>query len=141
MSSYIGRNNIFEEFFRELSPGFLIKPLQSENLPQLNQIRLDIGESDELYTIEAEVPGMAKDAIRITIDGNTVHLKAEQAKEETRSSDSWIKKERNYGAISRSVTLPKLIDSLHATARYDNGILTLSLPKAVPTVSRELKID
>lgn len=141
MSSLISRSSLFDDFLKDFTPGFLVKPLQSEALPSPGQIRMDVKESDETYTIEAEVPGVAKEAIHVTIDGHTVTIKAETKQEETRSGESCLRSERYYGAVSRSLTLPAGINSQQAKAHYDKGVLTLSLPKSTSSTARELTIQ
>jgi HSP20 family protein len=141
MSSLISRSNLLDDFFKDFAPGFFVKPLQSEALPSPGQIRMDIKESGEAYTIEAEVPGVAKDAIHVSLDGNTVTVKAEVKKEESRSGESCLRSERYYGAVSRSLTLPANINSEKAKAHYDQGVLTLTLPKSSPGTTRELTIQ
>ena len=79
MSSLISRSGLFDDFFKDFAPGFFIKPLKGETFSSPGQIRMDIKESGEAYTIEAEVPGVAKDAIHVSLDGNTVDAQLEQA--------------------------------------------------------------
>ena len=141
MSSLISRSSLFDDFFKDFASGFFIKPLQGETLPTPGQIRMDVKESAEAYTIDAEVPGIAKEAIHVTIDGSTVTLKAEVKKEESHSGESFLRSERYYGAVSRSLTLPVSINSQQAKAHYDKGVLTLTLPKSSPSTSRELTIQ
>ena len=83
MSSLISRSSLFDDFIKDFTPGFFIKPLQGETLPSPGQIRMDVKESGEAYTIEAEVPGIDKEAIHVTVDGNTVTVKAECKQEQT----------------------------------------------------------
>ena len=141
MSSLISRSSLFDDFFKDVAPGFFVQPLQAEALPSAGQIRMDIKESDADYTIEAEVPGVPKEALHVSIDGNTVTVKAELRKQETRSGESFLRSERCYGAVSRSLTLPAAINSQQAQARYDKGVLTLTLPKSSPGSARELTIE
>lgn len=141
MSSLISRSNLLDDFFKDFSPGFFIKPLRGELLPAAGQIRMDIKESGDTYTIEAEVPGVAKEAIHVSIDGHTVTVKAEVHKEASRSGESFLRNERYFGAISRSLTLPTTINSQQAKAHYDKGVLTLTLPKATPGSAQELTIQ
>ena len=141
MSSLISRSSLFDDLLKDFTPGFFVKPLQGEQLPSPSQIRLDIKESGENFTIEAEVPGVAKDALHVAIDGNTVTIKAEAKQEETRSGESCLRSERYYGAVSRSMTLPANINSEQAKAHYDKGVLKLTLPKLSPSSTRELTIQ
>lgn len=141
MSSLISRSNLFDDFFKDIAPGFFIKPLQSETLAAPGQIRMDVKETTDAYTIEAEVPGIPKEAIHVSIDGNTVTIKGEVKKEENQSGESFLRSERYYGATSRSLTLPASIDHQKAQAHYDKGVLTLKLPKSSPSSTRELTIQ
>jgi len=141
MSSLISRSNLFEDFFKEFSPGFFIKPLQGNLLPSPVQIRMDVHESDAAYTVEAEVPGVAKNDIHVTLDRQSVTLKAEVQRESSRSDQSCLHSERHYGAVSRTLTLPCAIDSQKAKAHYDKGVLTLTLPKSSPSSAQELAIE
>ena len=141
MSSLTQRSSLFDDFFKDFTPGFFVKPLQSESLPAPGHIRMDVKESPEAYTIEAEVPGMAKEAIHVMVDGNTVTLKAEVKKEESSKGESFLRSERYYGVTSRSLTLPAAINSQQAKAHYNQGVLTLNLPKASPSSTRELTIQ
>ncbi len=141
MSSLINRSSVFDDFLKDFAPGFFVKPLQGDTLPAPGQIRMDIKESGDAYTIEAEVPGVPKEAIHVTIDGNTLTVKAEVKQEENRSGESYLRSERHYGAVSRSLTLPAAIDSPKAQAKYDKGVLTLTLPKSTPSATQELTIQ
>lgn len=141
MSSLISRSNLFDDFFKDFTSGFFVKPLPGEALPSAGQIRMDVKESSEAYTIDAEVPGVAKEAIHVTVDGNTVTVSAEVKKEESRTGESFLRTERYYGAVSRSLTLPAAINSQQAKAHYDKGVLSLTLPKSSPGTTRELTIQ
>ncbi|MGQ9724907.1 MAG: Hsp20/alpha crystallin family protein, partial [Tepidimonas sp.] len=129
MSNLIPRRmSLFDEFFRDLAPGFFIRPLHGDPLPQ--QIKVDIAESDQAYTLSAELPGVNKDAIHVTVENNVVTLSAEVRQEDVkREGEKVLHSERYYGAISRSFALPGDVDETNASARYENGVLTLTLPK------------
>jgi len=141
MSSLISRSSLFDDFFKDVAPGFFIKPLHGEALPSAGQIRMDVRESGDAYTIEAEVPGIPKEAIHVTVDGSTVTLKAEVKQESSHAGESCLRSERYYGAVSRSMTLPAPINSQTAKAHYEHGVLTLTLPKSSPTTAKELSIQ
>lgn len=141
MGSLISRTGLFDDLLKDFAPGFFIKPLQGEALPSAGQIRMDVKESDETYTIEAEVPGVPKEAIHVTVDGHTVTLRAETQQEKSRSGESYLRSERYYGAVSRSLTLPCAINAQQAKAQYDKGVLTLTLPKTSPSTTQELTIQ
>ena len=141
MSSHISRSSLFDDFFKDFAPGFFVKPLQGDGLPSPGQIRMDVKESPEAYTIEAEVPGVAKDAIHVKVDGNTVTVQAEVKQVSSQSGESCLRSERYYGAVSRSMSLPVPINSQRAQAHYEHGVLTLKLPKSSPSRTQELTIQ
>lgn len=142
MSSLITRGSLFDDFFRDMSPGFYIRPLHGDALPAPTQIKVDVTENDQGYTVQAEVPGVAKEDIHVSIDGNVVTLSAEIKQTDTQTSDDKVlRSERYFGAVSRSFQLPADIDQDTAKAKYDNGVLSLTLPKKKAGASQRLNIE
>jgi HSP20 family protein len=142
MNALIGRGGLLDEFFKDVNPGFYIRPLHGDPLPSPSQIRIDVKENEAAYTVHAEVPGVAKEDIQVAIDGNLVSLRAEVSqKDEQTRDDKLLRSERFYGAVERSFHLPMEIDSTLAKARYDNGVLTLTLPKKQGAQTRRLTIE
>lgn len=141
MSNLIPRRmSLFDEFFRDLAPGFYIRPLHGDPLPQ--QIKLDVSESDNAYTIEAELPGVNKDAISVTVENNVVTISAEVKQEDTkREGDKVLHSERYFGSVSRTLALPGDVDESQANAKFENGVLTLTLPKKVAVAGKRIRIE
>ena len=139
LTSFGGRS-LFDDFFRDVAPGYFIKPLHGDPLPA--QIKVDVKETDKAYTVLAEVPGVAKEDIHVSLDGNVVTLRAEVKQHDSEARDEKVlRSERYYGAVSRSFQLPMEIDQAQSSARYDNGVLTLTLPKKLTGGSQRLVID
>ena len=104
-------------------------------------IRLDIAETDKDYQIKAEIPGVSKEDIDVRIEGNQVTLSAEVRREKQEKDDGRVlRSERAYGYASRSFTLGCPLDDVKADARYENGVLTLSIPKKAEAAGRKLSI-
>ena len=142
MNALMTRGGLFDEFFRDMSPSFLVRPLHGDPLPSPAQIKVDVKENDKAYTVQAEVPGVSKDEIHVSLDGNVVTLRAEVKQEDRQGSDEKVlRSERYYGAVSRSFQLPMDIDQAQAKAKYDNGVLTLTLPKKLANGSQRLTIE
>jgi HSP20 family protein len=122
-------SSLFDEFFRDFSPGFYVQPLHGDPLPQ--QIKMDVKEREGAYEIQAEIPGVKKEDIRVDLDGNVLSLQAEIKQEDRQEKEGgkMMRSERYYGSVSRSIALPADIDEAGAKARYENGVLTLTLPK------------
>lgn len=133
MNALISRGSLLDDFFRDVAPGFYVRPLHGDPLPNPGQIKVDVKEADGAYTVHAEVPGVQKEDIHVTIDGNVVTLSAEVKQHDDSSKDERIlRSERYYGSVSRSFQLPVDIDEAKSVAKYDNGVLMLTLPKRLP---------
>ncbi|MEJ6003339.1 Hsp20/alpha crystallin family protein [Paucibacter soli] len=142
MSSLITRSHLFDDLLRDINTGFYVRPLHGDPLPSPDKIKIDVKESPELFTVHAELPGVNKNDIKVAVDGNMVTVSAEVKQFDARSRDEKsLREERYFGTVSRSFQLGTEVDEGHASARYENGILTLSLPKKQGTGSRQLKID
>lgn len=133
-----------------LSPfGRFDQLLENLDLPLLRgleaspRIKMDVVESKDSYKVHAEIPGVNKDDIRVSIDGNTVTITAEvKDSKEMKEGERVVQSERYYGRESRSFTLDRDVDDSKAKARYDNGVLELDLPVlANPRSGRSLSID
>ncbi|OHX14119.1 Hsp20/alpha crystallin family protein [Chromobacterium sphagni] len=122
------RHSLFDEIFRDFTPGFLVKPLHGDALPA--QIKMDIKETEQAYQVAAELPGVGKEDIQVEIDGALVTIKAEVKQfDQDLQEQRPLRSERYYGMVSRSFQLPQDIDRETAAARFDNGVLNLTLPK------------
>lgn len=142
MNSLITRGSFLDDFFRDLAPGFYVKPLHGDPLPNPGQIKVDVKETDKGYTVQAEVPGVRKEDIHVHVEGNVVTLRAEVKQQDSSKDDKMLRSERYFGAVSRSFQLPVDIDQDQAKAKYDNGVLTLTLPKKLSSGgAQRLTID
>ena len=129
----------FDDSFDELLRGFFVRPMAFEGAPQAVQaIRIDVAEDEKAYTVHAEIPGVKKEDIHITIDADQVAISAETRKErELRQGERVLRAERHYGKVSPAFTLGQAVDDEKAVAKYADGVLELKLPKkAVASVKR-----
>jgi HSP20 family protein len=146
MNSLISRGSFLDDFFRDAAsgfPGFYVRPLHGDPLPTPAQIKVDVKEGETAYTVHAEVPGVAKEDIHVSVDGNMVTLRAEvkQHDETKGDNDKPLRSERYFGAVSRSFQLPTDVDHYEARAKYDNGVLTLTLPKKAGARLHQVAIE
>ena len=142
MAGLIARGGLLDEFFKDVNPGFYIRPLHGDPLPSPSQIKVDIKEGDGAYTVFAEVPGVAKEDIQVSLDGNVVSLRAEVTqKDEQTKDDKLLRSERFYGSVERSFQLPADIDATQAKAKYESGVLTLTLPKKQGGQTQRLTVE
>lgn len=143
MNPLIPRAHLFDDFFRDINQGFFIKPLHGDQLPAPSQIKIDVKESDHDFTVLAEMPGVAKEDIHVSLENNVVSLRAEIRQQDQQSKDQrYLRVERYFGEVARSFQLPTEIDVAEAKAKYDNGVLTLTLPKKKNAQrNQKLRID
>ncbi|MEK9776651.1 MAG: Hsp20/alpha crystallin family protein, partial [Quisquiliibacterium sp.] len=94
------------------------------------------------YTVHAEMPGVAKDEIQVEIDGNRVSISGEVRRENVeKDGERLVHSERYFGSVARSFTLASEIDDDKSQARFENGVLTLTLPKRAAASSRKLQVN
>jgi HSP20 family protein len=133
VSAFDPLDEVLSGFFRPVS-------LTRENSQA--QIRMDVRENTNSYVVHAEIPGVNKEDIHVTIDGSQVSLSAEIRREnETRDGERALRSERYYGKLSRTFVLESEIDEAQAEARYNNGVLELVLPKKAQTSAKKLTIN
>ena len=83
-----GGRSLFDEFFRDVSPGYFVKPLHGDALP--SQIRVDIKENEKAYSVQAEIPGVSKEDIHVSLDGGVVTLSAEIRQQDSQASNDQV---------------------------------------------------
>ncbi|WP_347469543.1 Hsp20/alpha crystallin family protein [Burkholderia stagnalis] len=123
----------------------LFRPLRGLSLPdepEFASMKIDVTENDSAYLVKAELPGVAKNDIEVQVTGRTVSInaKVERSKEQ-KEGERVIRRERYSGAISRSFSLADEVDEATATATYQDGILSLTLPKKAPVGQKKLTIS
>jgi HSP20 family protein len=127
----------FDDAFR----GFLRPWLEREGTVAPS-IKIDLSETDGAYQIKADLPGVRKDDIDIQIDHNRLTLSATVRKESTAEKQGRvIRSERQVGRTSRSLWLDKAVDETKARARFENGVLELTLPQRAVDATRKIAID
>lgn len=125
----------FDDLFR----GFFA-PVRGDR--QSVSIKVDVAEKEGAYVVRAEIPGVAKDDIQVSIEGNQVTIGAEVKREtENKDGERVLHTERYYGNAFRSFTLPAELDESTSVAKYENGVLELTLAKKPALAGRRLTIQ
>ncbi len=120
----------------------MMRPVLREGLEIEPQIKMDVKEADNQYLIKAEIPGVKKDDIHVTVEGNRVSISAEVKKEkEEKEGERVIRSERSYGMASRSFSLADEVDQSKVLAKYSDGVLELTLPKKPGSARKEISIS
>ena len=101
---------------------------------------LDVYETDDAVVVKGALPGVRPEEVDISVTGDVLTIKGETKSEEETKDGNYHRRELRYGAFARSVALPTLVDHDKAEATFENGILTISLPKAEEVRPKSIKI-
>lgn len=138
----IMRYSPFEDAFDDLFRGFFVRPVSFDAPAGAAQFRVDVSESEKAYTLRAEIPGVKKEDIHVTIDGDTVAVSAEVKNEkEVKDGERVLRSERYYGKVYRAFTLGQAVDEAGTSAKYVNGVLELTLPKKAAAQAKRITIQ
>ncbi len=144
VSRYDPRADYFGDLVDDLFKGFLVRPMYSEQRAgeAVARIKVDVTEKDGAYLVHAEMPGVKKEDIQLTIDGAQVTLAAEIKREkDAKEGERVLHAERVYGKVSRSFSLPQDIDDAAAQAKFADGVLELTLPKKAAAQRKQIAIQ
>lgn len=105
-----------------------------------SDLELDMYETDGEVVIKASVPGVKPEELDITITGNTLSIQGETKEENEVKRENYLYQERRYGSFSRSVVLPEGLSTDKAEASFENGVLTLKVPKTEEVKPKTVKV-
>lgn len=126
----------------DLFRGFFVRPVEMGMSAEAPAIKIDVKEQEKAYLVHAEMPGIRKEDIHVTIDGPTVSISAERKQEkDVKEGERVLRIERYFGKVSRSFQLGQDVDDAAASAKFTDGVLELTLPKRAATQSKRLQID
>ena len=144
----ITRFDPFNELVDDLFKGFLVRPVAYEGRGPwghdggLPRMKVDVAEKNGAYTVTAELAGVKKEDIQVTIDGAEVTLTAEVKREKEVADDERVlHTERTFGKVSRSFSLPQEVDEAKAEAKFRDGVLELTLPKKAAAARKQVTIQ
>lgn len=128
-----------DDFFR----GFFVRPVEfGSNTAELPGLRIDVKAQDNGYLVQAELPGVRKEDIHVDIDGSVVSISAERKQEkDIKEGERVLRTERYFGKVARSFDLGTELDEALASARYNDGVLELTLPKKAASPNKRLQIQ
>lgn len=132
-------NDLVDDLFK----GFFVRPMVYEGAQTaLPRVKVDVAESNGGYLVHAELPGVKKEDIHVSIDGAQVTLAGEVKREkDVKEGERLIHTERSYGKMERSFTLPQEIDDAKAEAKFADGVLELKLPKKAAAARKSVTIQ
>ena len=130
-------NQLFNQPFGGLEGFGIEQPLTSENfLPPV-----DIFEDEHNITLQAEIPGVKEQDLNVTLENNVLTITGERKFRDEEQKDNFHRIERRYGKFTRSFTLPTSVDSQTVNATFENGVLSITLPKHEAFKTKQIKIS
>jgi HSP20 family protein len=141
--SNITRYDPFNELVDDLFKGFFVRPMVYEGRDAaLPRMKVEVAEKIGAYLVTAELPGVKREDIQVSIDGAQVTLSAEVKRErEVEKDERVLHTERSYGKLFRSFTLPQELDEAKVEAKFREGVLELTLPKKAATAAKRITIQ
>ena len=128
-------DRLFEESF--ITPRFFA-PLREG---VMGTLPLDVVETENDVIVKASVPGLKPEDIDVTVVGDTLTIKGETKSEKKEEKSNYLLQERRFGSFQRAITLPVMVQSEKAQADFENGVLTLTLPKAEEVKPKQIKVN
>ncbi len=104
------------------------------------ELAIDVYETKDDVLVKAALPGVKPEQVHVTITGDTLSIRGETSEENEVKEENYIRKERRLGSFYRSVVLPSGIKADKADATFENGVLTLKIPKAEETKPKTIKV-
>jgi HSP20 family protein len=138
-----GLSRSFDRLFDDTVDRFFSTSVAAESAEAaLRRPSLDVAETEGGYNVAIDLPGVAKDDVKITIDGRRVSVSAQTQREESKKDgERIIYRERSSSSFARNFTLPEAVDQDASQAKLDNGVLTLSLAKKRAAAVKQLTIN
>ena len=135
----ITRLDPLDDLFR----GFFVRPVDFDgSTQQPPSIKMDVKEQGDNYLVHAELPGVKKEDIHVVVDGNQVSISAEIKQEkEIKEGERVLRSERYFGKVARSFQLGQEIDDAKAAAKFNEGVLELTLPKRAASPNKRLTVE
>ena len=129
-------SDVFDDFFRSFA-----RP-RGEIAPAAPQLKIEVREDDQEFKVRAQVPGVNKEDIHVDINGDTVSITAEARQEKKEEKEGKVlRSEFSYGTATRAFSLGTAIDAARAAAKYDAGVLELTLPKKASAETRRVSVQ
>ena len=108
---------------------------------QAFRVAVDIREEDDAFYVDAEVPGLSVEEIKVDVEKNVLTLSGERNFEKEETKDKYRRVERQYGSFTRSFSLPETVDAENISADLEAGVLQLRLPKKEAPTPRKISVN
>lgn len=126
-------DRVFDNFRRDFERTFASFPVGLPALPSISSMSCDIVDEGDKFRINVDLPGVKKEEIKLNVTDNSIEISAEHKEQEEEKKKNYVRKERKEIMYHRTLPLPEKVASLKASAKLNNGILTIEIPKTTPT--------
>ncbi|TPE46260.1 Hsp20/alpha crystallin family protein [Pontibacter mangrovi] len=133
-------SDLFSDVDRMLDNDFLLMPMHMRRQFEGTMPSVNIRDKEKEFLIEVAAPGMKKEDFNIDLEEGMLTVSCQKEEDKTEEEQNYRRREYNYNAFSRSFNLPENVKPEDVKARYDNGILTLSVPKKEEKAKPKAKI-
>ena len=138
LNDVVSLRNVMDRLFEEsyIQPRFM----SSVREGVMGQFALDVIENESGFIVKASVPGFKPDEIESTVIGDTLTIKGQSKAETLSEKENYLLQERRYGSFQRSISLPVGVQADQAQADFEDGVLTLTLPKIEAAKPKQIKV-
>ena len=102
---------------------------------------VDVREEDDKYLVTADIPGVNPDEIEVTLDNNVLSISGKRDSEKREDKEGYHRVERSYGSFFRRLVLPETVDDARVSAKSENGVLYITIPKSEKQKAKRIKIN
>jgi HSP20 family protein len=145
------RGNPFEELerffermnrqFGDVSPGSGTREPFGQSTSGAEPMAIDLVEHDEEFVVTVDLPGFERDDVDVRVTDHTLRIDAEHEERTDEDAEQYLRRERRHESASRSMRLPDAVETRGVTARMNNGVLTITLPKVEGDTARTIDIE
>ena len=137
----------FDELFKEADNLFRVSFLGDQVLPGNWPLATsyapssEIVETEDAFELAVDLPGHDPKSLQLKVEGDLLTLQSERKQQHSENQNGYLCAERSYGLFSRSFRLPQIIDASRCEARYENGVLTVTMPKRAESKPKQVKVN
>ncbi|HZS14241.1 MAG TPA: Hsp20/alpha crystallin family protein [Candidatus Dormibacteraeota bacterium] len=129
-------DQLFNEAF-----GSTVAPRRNGGGEPAMTLPIDIRQTEEAFVLEASVPGFAPEDVEVTVDQNVLTVQGSRKQESEEARGGWIRRERRTGSFHRQVVLPAEVRAEEITASFQNGVLTVTVPRAQKAQPKRIPVS
>lgn len=132
-------DRMFEDFLQPFF-GTTMPSIGGVTIPEVAMPLIDVVDAGDKFVVKADMPGVDKEDISVSVEGDTLEIKAEKKEEKEEEKAGFLRRERAYRSYYRSLALPEAIDAEKINATFDKGVLNIEIPKTEKKEGKKIEI-